>query len=136
VQSSYWSNDLVLYDHGSKVAHQFNEVALTNLGTEFLRRGQANEALAISVNVGPAQPQWWQAQMNLGTALYALHRYAEAEEAVGIAARLPMAEASGGITDARMIRMKAGRTAEAEPALRAAADAVHARPSETITTRG
>jgi len=55
-----------------------------------------------------------------------LHRYAEAEEAVGIRARLPMAEASGGILMLGMISAgKAGRTAEAEPALRAAADAVH-----------
>jgi len=126
LESSNWANDLVLNSHAVQVAKVYNEVALTNLGSELMKREKYVDALKVYTQVAQRKPGWWQAHQNIGLALFMLGRLPEADEVFRNTALMTVVPKEEPLLFLGYTRMKAGQYAEAEPAFRAALDEARA----------
>jgi len=120
LESSNWANDLVLNSHAVQVAKVYNEEALTNLGSELMKRQMYDDALKVYSQVAARKPGWWQAHQNIGLALFMLGRLDEADEVFRKTALMTNVPRQEPLLFLGYTRMKAGHYSGAEAALRSA----------------
>jgi tetratricopeptide (TPR) repeat protein len=120
-QSIYWANELNLYERGAKISPKYGTTAMNNLVPHLMAAGRTEEAMQTVREVARRQPQDMMSQFNAGSILLRLGRYEEAEAYFEKASQLAAPNNALPLLHIGLTRMKMGKPAEAEPALREAA---------------
>lgn len=92
IQQSQWKSNLSLYSYGVRVAPN-NNLAVNNLGNEFLERGDYESAIELYERVLIRRPNFWLANFNLGYAYYKVSMLDEAERYLNRAIQLNTVDA-------------------------------------------
>jgi len=83
-QAGYWHDNFTLFLRGVRIAPS-NGIAAGNLGIEFWKRGERDVATALFQRAATLNPDIFEADKKAGYSHYEAGRYAEAEQAFGVA---------------------------------------------------
>jgi len=86
-QLRHWKDSVALFEHAVEVTPN-NALALVNLGSALLARGDVHAAALRYVEAAEQRPDWFPARFNAGVALAALGRDGEAASQLEAALRL------------------------------------------------
>lgn len=116
-QSSYWANDLLLFDRAATISPR-SPAALNNLANALLEHKYYDEGIAVHERLVQLDPNFWQSHYNLAHAYDQIGRDPDAERELAQAARLNPAPHI--FVYLAVVEMKMNQPAAAEQNLRAA----------------